>query len=150
MKNRLKQVALVAAVILPFAAVARTVPASSGRPEVWSDGSCFRMSYSTIVNDCATRKFWEIPLPVDSSSNKTVTVSVQGASTANNVGCAAVGLNREFTAVWGGTRKWIGIFTPPQLITLTDAYVPNNGYLFVSCHLDPGGRVISVDYNSGL
>jgi hypothetical protein len=150
MKKQLKQVVLVAAVVLPLAAVARSVPASSGRPEFWSDGGCFTLSYSSVVNTCASRKSWEIPLSVDSSSGKTVVVAAQGASTANNVGCAALGLNREFTAVWGGTRKWLTTFPAVQLLSLTDAYVPNTGYLFVNCLVDNGGRVISVDYNSGL
>ncbi|NMO13437.1 hypothetical protein HPC49_08750 [Pyxidicoccus fallax] len=148
MKSRLKKVVLMAGALLPLVAVARSVPASSGRPEFWSDGTCFRVAYSTIINDCSTRKSFEIPLSIDSSGDKTVVVAAQVTTTSGLVGCAAVGMNREFTQVYGGTRKWIG---PPinttQLITLTDAHVPSRGYLYVSCHLDNGGRVNSVDYN---
>lgn len=148
MKSRLKQVVFMAVGILPLVAVARSVPGSTGRPEFWNDGPCFRVSFSSVQNTCATRKSFEIPLSIDSSGDKTVVVSAQGAATTNNVGCAAVGVNREFTAVWGGERKWLTVFGAAQLITLTDAFVPSRGYLYVNCQVDNGGWVRAIDYNS--
>jgi hypothetical protein len=147
MKSRLKQVAVMVVGILPLVAVARSVPGSTGRPEFWNDGPCFRVSFSSIQNTCATRKSFEIPLSVDSSGSKTVVVSAQGATSANNVGCAAMGVNRELTIAWGGTRKWLTVFGSAQLITLTDASVPTRGYLYVNCQVDNGGWVHAIDYN---
>ncbi|WP_375759794.1 hypothetical protein [Corallococcus exercitus] len=147
MTRRLKQAFLTMAVLLPVAAMARSVPASAGRPVLWSDGPCFQMSYSTMTNICSTRRSYEIPLTADSAGNKTVVVTAFGSTSSRNVGCMAVGMNREATVVWGGSRRWLPAFGTPQLITLTGAYIPNSGYLYANCLVDPGGQVNAVDYN---
>ncbi|MCP3100045.1 hypothetical protein LZ198_14305 [Myxococcus sp. K15C18031901] len=148
MKKRLTQAFLTMVVLAPFAVMARAVPASSGRPAVWADGACFLMTYSTMYNGCTARKSFEFPLPVDTVGNKTAYVAAQGASSANSVGCAEVGMNREGTLVYGGARKWLTSFGTPQIITLTDAYIPAGGYLYVNCSVDPSAFVISIDYNA--
>ncbi|NTX66452.1 hypothetical protein HUA74_37915 [Myxococcus sp. CA051A] len=148
MKRQLKQVALMMIVILPFAVMARSTPASSGKAVFWSDSSCFLMNGSTMSNGCSTRRSFEIPLTSDSANRKTVFVTAIGATPSKNVGCMAVGVNREATVFWGGARRWLPAFGSAQVITLTDAYVPGYGYLFVNCHLDPGGQVNVVDHNA--
>ena len=146
MQIRLKQVVLTVAVLVPVAAMARAVPASSGRPQYWSEGSCFNLGYSAVSNSCSARRAFEIPLTVDAAGSKTVVVTAYGATSANNVGCFAMGVNREVTLIWGGARKWLPAFGSAQYITLTDAYVPAAGFLFVNCHLDYGGQVNNVDH----
>ncbi|MCP3099612.1 hypothetical protein LZ198_12110 [Myxococcus sp. K15C18031901] len=147
MKRRFKQ-AVLWGVLLPLAALARSVPASSGKAVLWGDNPCFIMNASTMSNGCSTRRGFEIPLMSDSATSKTVLVTAFGATASNNVGCMALGVNREATLFWGGTRRWLPAFGSAQVITLTDAYVPGYGYLFVNCHLDPGGRVNVVDHNA--
>ncbi|MGE6757450.1 hypothetical protein ACQKGO_05505 [Corallococcus interemptor] len=148
MTRQFKQAVLTVVVLLPLAAMARTVPASSGRSVLWSDGSCFAMSYSTMTNSCSTRRSFELPLPVDNIGYKTVTVTARGGATASNrVGCMAIGMNREATIVWGGTRKWTTTYSASQALSLTDAYVPTGGYLYANCLVDPAGQVNTVDYN---
>ncbi|NOJ92065.1 hypothetical protein HMI51_03765 [Corallococcus coralloides] len=147
MTRQFKQAVLTMVVLLPLAAMARSVPASIGRPVTWSDGSCFFMSYSTMYNGCSTRRGFEIPLTSDSSGSKTVVVTALGASPSNNVGCMAIGMNREATLYWGGTRKWLPAFGTAQFITLTDAYIPAYGYLYANCLVDPGGQINTVDHN---
>ncbi len=147
MKRQLKQALLATAFTLPLAALASSVPASSGRPAIWGDGPCFLMTNSTMYNSCSTRRSYELPLPLSSGGSKTVHVTASGATSSNNVGCAAVGVNREATLIWGGTRKWLPAFGSAQVITLTDAYVPAAGFLYVGCQVDPGGIINTVDYN---
>ncbi|MBN8228003.1 hypothetical protein JYK02_10835 [Corallococcus macrosporus] len=148
MTRQLKQAVLTMVVLLPLAAMAaRTVPASAGRPVAWSDGPCFSMSYSTMSNVCSTRRSYEIPLTSDSAGSKAVNVTARGATPSNNVGCMAIGMNREATLVWGGTRKWLTSFGTPQIIALTGAYIPNSGYLYANCLVDPGGQVNTVEHN---
>ncbi|HSP77096.1 MAG TPA: hypothetical protein VLQ93_01105, partial [Myxococcaceae bacterium] len=152
MKNKLNGVvgaalAVSAMALIPLAASARTTPASSGRAQYWSDGSCFSLSYSTMTNNCSTTKSFEIPLSVGPSGSKTVYVTGHGANSSSSVGCMAIGMNREFTLVYGGTRKWLDQFGVADIITLTDAYVPGWGYLYVNCSVMPGGRVHTVGYN---
>ncbi|NOK37072.1 hypothetical protein HMI49_28125 [Corallococcus exercitus] len=147
MTRQIKQAVLTMVVLLPVAAMARSVPASAGRPVLWSDGPCFQMSYSIMSNSCSTQRSYEIPLTADSAGSKTVVVTAYGATFAKNVGCMAIGMNREATLVWGGTRRWLVSFGTAQLITLTDAYVPNSGYLYANCLVNPGGQVNTVDYN---
>ncbi|MHA7629219.1 hypothetical protein [Corallococcus sp. M7] len=148
MTRQLKQAVLTMVVLLPLAAMARTVPASAGRSVVWGDGTCFIMSYSTMTNGCSTRRSYEIPLTVDNAGGKTVNVTARGGATSSNrVGCMAIGMNREATLVWGGTRKWTTLFNTSQVLTLTDAYVPNSGYLYANCLVDPSGQVNTVEHN---
>ncbi|AFE04509.1 hypothetical protein COCOR_02146 [Corallococcus coralloides DSM 2259] len=148
MTRQLKQAILTVVVLLPLAAMARAVPASIGRPVIWSDGSCFLMSYSTMRNGCSTQRSFEIPLVADTAGSKTVVVTALGATPSNNVGCMAIGMNREATLVWGGTRKWLPAFGPAQYIVLTDAYIPNSGYLYANCLVDPGGQINAVDHTA--
>ncbi|WP_163867182.1 hypothetical protein [Myxococcus eversor] len=146
MKRQLQQGILTMVIILPLAVVARSVPGSGGRPVDWVDGGCFLMNGSAMTNGCATGKRFEFPLVIDSAGNKTAVIAASGASSANNVGCAAAGVNREGTLVWGGTRKWMPSFGVRAYITLNDAYVPPAGYMYINCHLEPGGAVVTVDY----
>lgn len=147
MQSRIKGLVLMTMALVPLAALARTMPASSGRAVVWSDNSCFSMSYSSMQNTCTTMKSFELPLVVDTAGSKTVYVSAYGASSSNNVGCAAFGINREVTAVWSSQRVWLPSFGASRIITLTGAYVPSGGFLYANCHVNYGGRVNVVDYN---
>jgi hypothetical protein len=137
----------VAGALLSQVAVARTVPASSGRPVNWNDGPCFGLSYSTVTNSCSTTKHIEYPLPVDNAGSKTVYITGYGATSSNNVGCGAAGMNREFTAVWASPKVWLSSFGSAQTITLTGAWVPSGGYLYAACELQPNGRVHVVEFN---
>ncbi|WP_141618879.1 hypothetical protein [Myxococcus sp. AB036A] len=146
MKRQLKQGALALIVILPIAVMARSFPASGGRPVSWEDGECFRMSGSAMYNNCTTQRRYEFALTIDGAGSKTVLVTAYGATSSNNVGCAVAGVNREGTLAWGGTRKWLPGFGSRQIITLTDGYMPSGGYMYLNCQVDPGGMLVAVDH----
>lgn len=146
MKRQLKQAVLALIVVLPIAVMARSFPASGGRPVDWADGTCFGMSGSAMYNTCTTAKRYEFALMIDSAGSKTVQVIGYGATSSNNVGCAVAGVNREGTLAWGGTRKWLPGFGSRQTITLTDGYVPAGGYMYLNCQVEPGGTIIAVDH----
>jgi len=129
-------------------ALARSIPASSGRAVLASDIGCFSMNYSTMTNYCSAAKSFEMPLVVDSAGSKTVAVAAYGATTANNVCCFAAGLDRNFTSVWSTGTYCLSSFGSTNIITLTGAYVPAYGYLYANCNVQYGGRVHSVDWNS--
>jgi hypothetical protein len=147
MKSMIKGGVLTTLALIPLVATARTMPASSGRAVAWSDGSCFGMNSSSMQNNCSTLRSFELPLVVDSAGSKTVYVTAYGATPSNNVGCIAVGVNRELTAAWSSSRLWLPAFGSSKVITLTGAYVPAGGLFYTNCHVNPGGRVNVVDYN---
>lgn len=147
MKSKIKGWAIITMALIPVLASARTMPASSGKAASWNDNPCFVMSHSSMQNNCTTMRSFELPLVVDSSGYKTVYVTAYGASPANNVGCIAVGVNREITAAWSSSRLWLSSFGSSQVITLTGAYVPPSGLFYTNCNVNPGGRVNVVDYN---
>jgi hypothetical protein len=151
MQNKLKKFGtvsvLVAMAFVPLSVAARTMPASSGKAVNWSENSCFGMNGSSMTNHCTSPKSFELPLTVDNAGWKTVYVTAYGASSANNVGCAAAGVNREMTAFWSSPGVWLGGFGSSQVLTLTNIYVPAGGYMFANCTMHPGGRVNVVDYN---
>jgi hypothetical protein len=147
MKSKIKGVVITAMGFIPLVAAARNMPASSGRTVHWSDNSCFTMSTGAMSNNCAAVKSYELPLVVDYAGNKTVYVTARGAGSSNNVGCIAVGTNRETTAIWSSPRRWLPAFGSPQVITLTGAYVPSGGFMYANCHVNPGGSVHEVDFN---
>lgn len=127
------------------AAQARTFPASSGKTVDPTKNGCFSMWYSSMTNVCAAQTSFELPLVVDSAGNKTVDVYAYGAGPANNVGCQAVGMNKEVTWVWASPRVYLAAFGASQQIRLTGAYVPASGYLYANCLVNNGGRINSVD-----
>jgi hypothetical protein len=139
---------LVGSVIVPATSSARTQPASSGRAIAAADYGCFSLWYSSMTNNCGSAKSLEIPLVIDNSGNKTVTIAAYGASVSNNVCCTSSGLNRELTLVWGsGAARCLPSFGSSQLITTTGAYVPSWGYAYATCTVSPGGRVNTVGFN---
>lgn len=86
---------------------------------------------------------------VDNAGNQTVNVSAYGASSANNVGCVAVGLDYHVTSYWSSPTTYLPSFGSSQQITLTGAYVPSMGRLYVTCYMNTGGRVNTIQYNPG-
>jgi hypothetical protein len=128
-------------------AQARSNAASSGRAINFADQGCFGLWYSSVTNNCGTTRDWEIPLATDTSGAKTVRVTAFGASAANNVGCTAVGVNREVTSVWSSGTVFLPAFGSSQIITLTGASIPAAGTLFAACNVSPSGRVNNVDWN---
>ena len=149
MNINIKSLVIMTCMLLPFAAAANTVPASSGRPQTWSDGTCFWMSGSGMSNGCSSTKSFEIPLLVGSHGPKTVEVTAQGATPSSNVCCVARGMFRDNSSGFPSNRGvpvCLSSFSSPQVISLTGAFVPHAGYLFVNCQVDPGAWVHSVNY----
>jgi hypothetical protein len=136
----------IATVALP--AAARSVPVSSGHA-TWggSDTACFSPWYESETNNCSTQKGYTIPLVIDQGGTYfSVTVTAYGASSSNNVGCAAVAVDDDITSVWGGQTFWLSGFGAPENIALGSVYMPPSGTMFVSCSVDPGGRINAVNW----
>jgi hypothetical protein len=94
----------------PGTASARTIPASLGTPPIAGDAACFGMDNSSMTNLCTTRRHLEFPAPVDNFVSKSVTVSGFGRSSASNMGCAAVGVNKQLTPVPGCNNPAAPVF----------------------------------------
>jgi hypothetical protein len=131
----------------PASAFARSVPASLGTPQFAADAACFSMSSSSMTNTCAAVKSLEFPVPVDNSGAKTVVVTAFGAAAANNVGCQAVGVNKQLTNFFSSPRLFLSQFGVATDITLNGAFVPSSGWLYANCHMNQGGRVHVINYN---
>lgn len=128
-------------------ASARTVPPDVGRAINFSDEGCFSLWYSAVTNNCSTQRAYEMPMVVDSAGNKTVYVNAYGAGTANNVGCRAVATDAQVSTYWASPTVYLSSFGSAQTITLNGAYVPSGGRMYVTCYMNPGGRVNSVNFN---
>jgi hypothetical protein len=125
---------------------ARSMLPSAGRAVAAADYGCFALDASTMTNVCSTTKMLEIPLIVDAAGVYTVTVTAQGATSANNVGCQAFGVSRDFLNVNSGTpRRFLTSFGVAVNL-VTSASVPFGGGLFVNCQVSPGGRVNMVNW----
>jgi hypothetical protein len=125
-------------------AMARSTSAFVGRPQNSSDAGCFWEWYGSLTNVCDTTKTLIVPLTVDVPGNHTIFVSAYGAGAANNVGCAAFGVNKEVTAYWGGVASYLSTFGASVDITLS-GYVPPGGSLYVACFTNPQGRINMVN-----
>lgn len=124
---------------------ARSLMASAGRAVAAADAGCFVLSYSSMTNVCSTVKRLETALPVDNAGSVTVKVSAYGATSSNNVGCEAIGIDAAFTTVWGNGLRWLPAFGYVQSI-YTSTYVPAGGGLYVYCDVYPNGRVQMFDW----
>ena len=123
---------------------ARTVAAAVGAVNN-SDAGCVSLWFGTVTNICNDRTLsFDWPLPVDSGGNKAVGVIAFAATSSNNVGCLAEGLNAEATTVSysnGGAYRFLPAFGSAQNISLVGAFVPGGGQLIVNCRISPGGRI---------
>jgi hypothetical protein len=125
---------------------ARSLLPSAGRAVNAADYACFWLDGSTMTNGCTTNKVIEIPLPTDGDGHYTVTVTAQGATTANNVGCAAFGIDRNgFAWASDDPRKFLPSFGTAQDLA-TRAWKWGGGGMYVNCTVDPGGRYNYVNW----
>jgi hypothetical protein len=129
---------------IPGVALARAAPAYIGSPYVASDAGCFFNYYGAAQNTCTTTKGWCIPAVVDAPGSYTVTVWAFAPSPSATVGCGATGVNAEITSVWSSGTSYVSSFGSPRPITLTGAYVPPNGQMFVCCDVGPGASVHGI------
>jgi hypothetical protein len=129
----------IGAISLP--AAARTTVAFAGRANDPADAGCFSEWYGTMTNVCGATKVLVIPITVDPAGNYTVTVTGYGASASNNVGCQALGIDKDTTSVWGSSMNYLPSFGAPTDIAPLYSYVPGSGSLFAACWVNPGGRV---------
>jgi len=127
---------------------ARTLGGFAGRGISWSDNSCFYEAWGSTTNNCTgSGRYWRTFTPIDNSGNRSVTVNAYGASSSNNVGCAAFGLSEDDTTYWGGTYVYLPSFGSNQRINVGSAYVPGYGFLFVDCVVNYGGRINSIQWS---
>jgi hypothetical protein len=147
---------LLAAFAIPALAVglvggashARSILPSAGRAVFPADFGCFSLNFSSMTNTCPTTKAFDVPLTADGSLSGwyTVTVTAQGASNANNVGCKSFGLAKDGSA-WTGwePRQFLPAFgTPQDLVTTT--WVSGGGGIFTNCDVGPNGSIFVVNW----
>jgi len=152
MHRTLKRSLFIAAVValgsVAVTASAHNALSGSGHAVPLSNSSCFSESYGSITNNCAGAQLFEIPL--DASTNLwgylNATISAYGATSSNNVGCTAIGVNSDITAAWGGSYTYLSAFGAPQTITLPGAYVPGGGSGYIACYINQGGRINVVNF----
>ena len=145
----LATIALAAAAAIPSTmstSQARTALPSSGRTLAMADMSCFSLSYSSMTNNCTTRKYLEIPLTHDNTINNWLSprVTAQGTAPTGTVGCTATAIKNDWTAVWSNNNAWqyeyIPVFGSPQDIVL-DIFAPGDAGLYLTCDVYPLGRI---------
>jgi hypothetical protein len=125
---------------------ARSVPASVGRAVNPSDSACFSMNTSTLTNVCSTVRRLELPLTMDTSGWKNISITARGPSAAGNVVCDAVGTNADLTSVYNPGAQALPRFGSPATISLRN-YVWSGGRLFAACNVYPGGAVYTVSHD---
>src|SRR5262249_25412249 len=119
-----------------------------GRPNNPAEAGCFSEWFGTMRNNCSTPSYFTVPLTVDPAGNYYVTVWAFGATSSNNVLCAAFGILNSTTrtaSYYGGAVYGLSSFGAAAAIPLPTTYVPVGGSLFVACTVNPGGQVNLVD-----
>jgi hypothetical protein len=121
---------------------ARSLLPSAGRAQDPAQYGCFWLEHSTMTNGCTgPAKSFEIPLTMDGDGLYTVTVTARGASTSNNVGCLATGIDRSGTAFAGpDPRKFLEVFNAPHDL-VTRAWHWGGGGVYVNCQVDLNARI---------
>ncbi len=124
-------------------AEARTVSALTGGAN-GGDQACLEIWYGTMTNRCSHTVSFDWPLVVDTAGTHYVTVTAYGASSSQNVGCRAEGLNKESTTVWysnGGAYIYLPRFGAAADIVTSGAYTPSGGQILVNCQMNVGSRI---------
>lgn len=130
---------------VPGAAFARAAPGFLGSPYNPADAGCFTNYYGSARNTCATTKGWCIPAVVDPAGSYTVNVVAYAPNPSATVGCSATGIDDAITSVWTSGMRYVSSFgAGARYITLTGAYVPGNGQLFVCCDVGAGAGVNGI------
>lgn len=126
---------------------ARSLLPSAGRAVNPADYACFWLNGSTMTNGCTVNKTIEMALPTDGDGHYTVTVTAQGQTTSNNVGCAAFGIDRAGLA-WASDdpRRFLSVFGSTAEDLSTRAWKWGGGGMYVNCLVDPNGRVNVVNW----
>jgi hypothetical protein len=145
----LATIALAAAAAIPSTmstSEARTALPASGRTFSMADMPCFVMGYSGMTNTCSSYKYLEIPLTHDYSFSNWLSprVTAQGTAPSGTVGCTAVAIKNDWTAVWSNNNstqyEFTSVFGVAQDIVL-DIFAPGDSGLYITCVVYPGGRV---------
>ncbi len=137
-------IALAIALTIARAGVAdaATIPGWLGKPTLPADVACFDQngsSFGSVHSICGGTKFWDMPLHIDSSVQKSHTVVVN------------VQVSRQVCTLYGVTNTGVVVSSfsnspGPQLPVLT-VNVPASGTMRLVCNLNLGDEVISVLYN---
>lgn len=129
---------------------ARSVAAITGAAG-GADQACLGIFFGNMTNNCGHVVSFDWPLVVDNGGAKSVIVTALGAAPANNVGCRAMGLNKETTTAFfsnGGAFVFLPSFGAPADINVgPGASVPSSGQLLVNCQMNPGSRIQVANWN---
>ncbi|NTX08302.1 MULTISPECIES: hypothetical protein [Myxococcus] len=137
--------AVLLSMAVPGAALARAASGFLGSPYNPADAGCFSNYYGSARNNCSTTRSWCIPAVVDPAGSYTVNVVAYAPNTSATVGCYATGVDDAISAVWTSGMRYVSSFgSGARYITLTGAYVPGNGQLFVCCDVGPGAGVNGI------
>jgi hypothetical protein len=124
---------------------ARSAPPSIGRAVDFADEGCLRLFFSEVRNACSFELDYEMPLQVDTSGAKTVSVNVSSGG-PDGVCCEAVATDERVDTQDRSVRVCTNA-AGKQTLTLTGASVPSRGRLFAACTLQPGGVINTLNWN---
>lgn len=145
-KRSLPLIAALIFLTLPAAALARSVSAFAGLPQYPTDANWWTNAWGAIINTSSVYKRWCIPLPVDSTGYKNVTITAYGPSISSNVSCFSTSLTPQLDWQWTAGPVPLPGFGTPQNIGLSGSYVPPGGVLYACCDVGPGARLDAVNW----
>jgi len=153
-KNLRSLVVLVAATLLLGApsALARTVPAISHQPSYDflfnSRFTCWVAGWGAMTNRCSTTRFLDIPLSVDNpGGGKQVIVNVIAPNRNADVDCTVFSANADGSGHHRSPARSAPSFGAASQIVFPGVSAASGGTFLVSCAVDPGASVISVQYD---
>jgi len=137
-------------------AQARNATSIIGRPGSPSDLGCFTHSWFQVSNTCTSTKEYNLPLPIDSSGTKSVTVSVSLDWQHGSFTCQSFGLDKNSTTYWNSALVYAN--GGPAVLTLQSGgfdyydlpmsvYVPGSGNLSVQCFVPQSGRILTTQWS---
>jgi len=145
-RRYLWSIAALAVVLLPHSVLARGHSAFLGIASNPSEVACWSHGGGAMVNNCSGARRWCMPAVVDRAGWFEVVVYASGAGPSNNVGCFAVGINKEISWASQSPTRYLPSFGPTQVIGLGSVYVPDYGTLYVCCDVSTGGRIHNYHY----
>ncbi len=125
---------------------ARNVP---GVASYSTGDGCFTPMFGGVFNQCAETKSLDIPLTVDSSGARTVTVNTYRSAPTTELSCVAIASGAYDSHGWT-LRSQVAssaVYGTFEDLVLEGLYVPSSFHVYVECAVGSQGSVERVTYD---
>lgn len=148
-RSLLALAALVACAGAARLADARSLAGYGGKAWVGTKANCFSDNHGSTNQNCSGGHYWFLPLDIDLPAGDTnALVTVWRPNTSVNVGCQSFAVSTDLLTVttqqamtYSSLSNTIETLRPGRVSVAGGTY-----HAFVWCYMDPGTRVINVNW----